>query len=85
MCGLKPLLTASVNAGLNQGLYIDPMEWLTNKAGKFALKEALGVVFIGACALAKIAPIFDDGNYKADAVLYMLLAAMGYYLWTYWS
>ena len=60
------------------------MEWLNKYLKEYAFKKALGIGFIGACALAKVAPIFDDGDYKADAVLYMLLAAMGYYLWTYW-
>lgn len=61
------------------------MDWWTRKLGKYALKEAVGVVFIGACALAKLFPIFDDGYYKLDAVLYMLAGGLGYYLWTYWD
>lgn len=61
------------------------MEWWTRKIGKYALKEVLGVVFIGACALAKVAPIFDDGHYKADAIAYMLFAGVGFYLWTFWD
>ncbi|WP_371396709.1 hypothetical protein [Fretibacter rubidus] len=61
------------------------MDWFGKYAGKMAFKEALGVGFVGACALAKVAPIFDDGNYKADAVLYMLFAGLAYLMWTYWS
>ena len=57
------------------------MEWLANKAGKFALKEALGLVFVAACGLAKVAPIFEDGNYKLDAVLYMVIFGLIYFAW----
>ena len=50
-------------------------------AGKWALKEALALTFIGACILAKYFPIFDDGYYKLDAVLYMIIGGLLYFGW----
>lgn len=56
------------------------MEWLIQKALKLALKELIVLGFFLCCFLAKIFPIFDDGNYKADAILYMLLGGLAYYM-----
>lgn len=64
-------------------VYLGPMEWLSRYVTKFAFKEVLALGFVLSCGLAKIAPIFDDGNYKADAVLYMLLFGLCYYAWDY--
>lgn len=57
--------------------------WFADKLGKWALKEALAVIFVLATALAKVMPIFDDGNYKADAVLYMIIFALLYFAWDF--
>ena len=59
------------------------MEWWTRKAAKFALKEVIALGFVISCALAKWFPIFDDGYYKADAVLYMLLGLLLYFAWDF--
>jgi len=59
------------------------IDWFTRKATKFALKEALALGFLMSCGLAKMFPIFDDGNYKGDAILYMLLFALLYFAWDY--
>ena len=56
-------------------------DWFSNNAAKWAAKEALGFSFVLACGLAKIAPLFDDGNYKADAVLYMIMFGLAYFIW----
>ena len=61
------------------------MDWAIRYGKKLLLKEGLGIIFIGACALAKMAPIFDDGYYKADALLYMIIAGLAYHLWRYWD
>lgn len=57
------------------------LDWLTKKAGRWAIKEALAVGFFLCCGLAKMFPIFDDGNYQADAILYMLLFGLAYFGW----
>ncbi len=57
------------------------MEWWSRKALKFAFKEALALGFIVSCGLAKLFPIFDDGQYNHDAVLYMLFFALLYLIW----
>jgi len=59
------------------------MDWITRYALKFALKEVLAVGFLLSCGLAKVAPIFHDGNYKADAMLYMLMFGLCYLTWDY--
>lgn len=56
-------------------------DWLTGRLGKWAVKEALALVFVAACVLAKYVPIFDDGQYKLDAVLYMVIFALGWFAW----
>lgn len=56
-------------------------DWFSGKLGKWALKEALALIFVMATALAKVVPIFDDGNYKADAVLYMIIFGLLYFAW----
>lgn len=59
------------------------MEWLSRYVTKFALKECIALGFFVCCGLAKMVPIFDDGNYQADAVLYMLLFGLAYFGWDY--
>jgi len=59
------------------------MEWFTRKATKFAFKEVLTLGFLASCGIAKLFPIFDDGNFKADAVLYMLIFGLAYFAWDY--
>ena len=59
------------------------MEWFIRKAAKLALKEVVALGFFISCGLAKLFPIFDDGNYKADAVLYMLLFGLLYFILDY--
>lgn len=62
---------------------LKPMEeWLTKKAGRWALKQALGVAFVLACILAKALPIFEGGDYRADAVLYMLFFSICAVIWS---
>lgn len=61
------------------------MEYFFRRAQTLLFKEGLGLGFIAACAVAKVAPIFDDGYYKADAALYMVIVGIGYYFWTYWD
>ena len=58
-------------------------DWLSRRLARFALKEGMAVAFILSCGLAKILPIIDDGNYKADAVLYMLFFALLYFAWDF--
>lgn len=48
---------------------------------KYAAKEMLPVIFSGACVLAKLFPIFPDGNFKGDAVLYLLIGGLLYFAW----
>lgn len=57
-------------------------DWITKRAGKWAIKEALAIAFVLACGLAKVFPIFDDGNFKGDAVLYMVFFGLIYLIWT---
>ena len=59
------------------------MDWWIRKAGKYAAKEAIAIAFAGACLLARYFPIFPDGNYKAEAVLYLIIFALIYFLWDY--
>ena len=59
------------------------MDWIFRYITKFALKEVLAIGFLLSCGLAKIVPIFDDGYYKADAILYMLLFGLFYFAWDY--
>jgi len=59
------------------------MDWFTRKAMKFALKEVIVAGFVLSCGLAKLFPIFDDGNFKADAVLYMLIFGLLYFAWDF--
>lgn len=54
-----------------------------NRAGKWALKEMIPVIFGAACVLAKAMPIFPDGNFKADAVLYLLFFGLLYFAWDF--
>lgn len=56
-------------------------DWFTRRAGRWALKEALGVAFVLSCILAKAFPIFDGGDYRADAILYMLFLGIGTFIW----
>lgn len=56
---------------------------MSRRLARFALKEGLAVIFFLSCGLAKIAPIMDDGNYKADAVLYMVFFALLYFVWDF--
>ena len=55
---------------------------MTKWLGKWAVKEALGLIFVGAGILAKIAPIYG-GDYRYDAVLYMIIFGLAYFGWEY--
>jgi len=57
------------------------MEWIIRKLSKYAIKEIAILAFAGACTLAKLFPIFDDGNFKADAILYLVFFALIYISW----
>jgi len=59
------------------------MEAWIEKAGKYAIKEMIPFAFAGACGLAKIFPIFSDGNFKADAVLFLVFFAIVYFAWDF--
>jgi len=48
---------------------------------KYAAKEMLPVIFAGACVFAKAFPIFSDGNFKGDAILYLLIGGLLYFAW----
>lgn len=55
--------------------------WFSRYALKFAIKEGLAIAFLLACGLAKFFPLFEDGYYQLDAILYLLLFGLAYLLW----
>jgi len=57
------------------------IDWFKNYALKFAMKEIIAVGFIVSCFLAKLFPLFDEGDFRADAVLYMLFFGLIYFVW----
>lgn len=57
-------------------------DWFTKRAGKWAIKKALALAFILSCGLAKVFPIVNGGDYRADAVLYMLFFGICILIWT---
>ncbi len=59
------------------------MDWLSRKAMKFALKEAIAVGFVLSCGLAKLFPLWENGDYRADAIIYMLFFGLLYFAWDY--